>query len=155
MPPDPSRRARCFAWCQAPFLHNSLKIVHYCYHVIVSLWQQVPDFALEAVLSGAASTLGHALNVGTRRKLTSHISDCRAAGVEFFPLVAETLGGLAKNTIHIISSIGKIFGQCSNPSDPATSISHLFVRLSISLWRGNACCWLHWFPSLPFFKNLK
>ena len=112
-------------------------------HIISPLQQQT--------ISGAASTPSHALEVGTRWKLTSHLSDCCAAGVEFFPLVAETLGGLAKDPIHIISSIGKMLGQRSNPSDPATSISHLFGCLSISLWRGNACCWLHRFPSLLLF----
>ena len=101
-------------------------------HIISPLQQQT--------ISGAASTPSHVLEVGTQWKLTSHLSDCREAGVEFFYLVVETLGGPAKNSIHIICSIGKMLGQHLNSSDPATSISHLFGRLSISLWQKDGRC---------------
>ena len=53
-------------------------------------------------------------------------------GVDFFPLVAEILGGLAKD------SIGKALGQRSNPLDPQTTIKHLLAVLLL-LRRGNAC----------------
>ena len=35
------------------------------------------------------------------------------------------------------------------PSDPATSTKHLFSRVSVVLWRGNACSWLHRAPFTP------
>ena len=46
----------------------------------------------DLTLYAAASTPGHALNVGMQRKLTAHLSDCRAAGMDFVPIVVETLG---------------------------------------------------------------
>ena len=54
----------------------------------------------QQTLGEAASTPGHALQVGVRRKLTSHLSACRSIGVEFIPFVMETLGGLAEDYFH-------------------------------------------------------
>ena len=66
--------------------------------------------------------------------------------MDFIPLVAETLGGLAKDTIRMTRAIGKALGKRTNPDDPSTSTKHLFARLAIALWRGNACCWIHRTP---------
>ena len=44
----------------------------------------------QQTLHAAASTPGHALQVGVQRKLTAHLSACRSAGVEFIPIVLET-----------------------------------------------------------------
>ena len=60
-------------------------------HVISSLQQQT--------VGEAAFTSGHALQVGVQRKLASHLSACRSAGVNFIPIVTEVLGGLAEDTI--------------------------------------------------------
>ena len=43
----------------------------------------------------AAQTPGHALQVRVQRKLTNNLSVCRSSGIDFVPLVAEALGGLA------------------------------------------------------------
>ena len=83
-------------------------------HIISPLQQQT---SVEA-----ATHPGHALDVGVRRKLSSHLSVCRSAGVDFIPIVAETLGGLAKDTISMIRLIGRALGQRSNPSDPPTIV---------------------------------
>ena len=74
--------------------------------------------------------------------------------MDFIPLVAETLGGLAKDTISTVRLIGKVLGQRVNPSDPSTSTKHLFGRLAIALWRGNVappCCSLPRWTNLIFF----
>ena len=63
----------------------------------------------QLTLHEAASTPGHALQVGVRRKLTSHLSACRSAGV-------ETLGGLAEDTIFIIRFLGEAIAQCCQVS---------------------------------------
>ena len=89
---------------------------------------------------------GHALDVGVSRKLGSHLSDCRSVGMDFIPLVAETLGGLAEDTIRMTRAIGKALGKRTNPDDPSTSTKHLFGCRAIALWRGNACCWIHRTP---------
>ena len=60
-------------------------------HVISPLQQQT--------LGEAATTPGHALQVGVQRKLSSHLSHCWSVELEFIPLVIETLGGLAEDSI--------------------------------------------------------
>ena len=100
-------------------------------------------------LHEAASTPGHAPQVGVQRKLASHLSACRSAGVDFIPVVAETLGGLAEDTISTIRSLGEAIAQRVNPQDSSTCIKQLFHRVAIALWRGNACLWLHRQPTLP------
>ena len=92
----------------------------------------------QLTLHKAASTPGHALQVGVQRKLASHLSACRSAGVDFIPVVAETLGGLAEDSIAIIRSIGKAISQRVTPQDASTCTKHLFHRVAVALWRGNA-----------------
>ena len=43
-----------------------------------------------------------------QRKLTSHLAGCRSAGVEFIPIVAETLGGLAEDGRTPSTSSGRL-----------------------------------------------
>ena len=74
---------------------------------VVSLLQRL-------TLADAASTQGHALRVGVRRKLTSN----RAAGVDFSPIVVETLGSWCPDAVATIRSIGRALGQRLNSTDP-------------------------------------
>ena len=97
---------------------------------------------LQLTLVGAASTPGHLLRVGEERKMTAHAESCRAVGVLFVPLVVESLGGWSDEAIHTIASIGRLQGQCLG-IPPSESIRHLFQRLAISLWKGNATLWIH------------
>ena len=94
-------------------------------HVISPLQRQT--------LGQAASTPGHALEVGTRRKLASHLSACRSVGMEFIPLVTETLGGLSGDTINTIRSLGLAIEQRTGSPN---STKHLFKSLAVALWRG-------------------
>ena len=99
-------------------------------HVISPLQQQT--------IAEAASTPGHALQVGVCCKLTSHLSSCRSAGIEFIPLVAEILGGLAEDAITTIRAISYAIGQRTGSPDLASSTKHLFGHVTIALWRRNA-----------------
>ena len=56
---------------------------------------------------GCLHTWPHTPCSAGRCPLTSHLAGCQSAGVEFIPIVAETLGGLAKDTIHVIRSFGR------------------------------------------------
>ena len=103
----------------------------------------------QQTLAEAASTPGHALQVGVRRKLVSNLSACRSVGVEFVPFVIETLGGLSEDTISTIRAIGRAVGQRSGTSDLSRTTKHLFGRVAIALWRGNASLWPHRHPTLP------
>ena len=108
-------------------------------HIISPLQQQL--------VHEAAFTPGHALEVGTQRKLASHLSSCRDAGVDFIPVVAETLGGLSGDTINIIRSFASAISLRTGSPDPSNH-NHIFHRVAIALWRGNACLWLHRLPPM-------
>ena len=86
------------------------------------------------------------MQVGVQRKLTSHLTGCRSAGVEFIPLVVETLGVLAEDTIHIIWSFGEAIAQRVGPQDSTACTKHLFHRVATALWQGNST---HRLPTLP------
>ena len=92
-------------------------------HVISPLQQQT--------LGEAASISGHALQVGVQRKLGSHLSACRAVGVEFVPFIMESLGSLAKDSISILHSLGKAIELAprSLPLRPQSVPSSSFVKL--------------------------
>ena len=84
-------------------------------------------------------------------KLTSNLSACRSVGVEFLPLVFETLGGLAEDSISTIHAIGEAVGQRMGTPVSTSTAKHLFGRTAVALWRGNAALWLHSYrqPTLP------
>ncbi len=95
----------------------------------------------QLTVAGAAYTQGHALVVGEERKRVAHGQDYLSIGVTFIPLVAESLGWWSEEAAITIKAIGRLQGQRSgNP--PADAVTHLFQRLSISLWRGNATLWI-------------
>ena len=98
--------------------------------------------------AGAANTPGHALRVGEERKMVAHADACRSIGVHFVPIVAETLGGWSEGAIDTITSIGRLQGQRLG-IPPPDSTRHLFQRLSISLWKGNAALWIRRQPTRP------
>ena len=109
-------------------------------HVISPLQQQT--------IAEASHTPGHGLQVGVHRKLASNLSACRSTGTDFIPLVAETLDGLAEDTIHTVRSISHAIADRAGSPDPVITSRHLFGGLAIALWRGNASLWLHRHPAL-------
>ena len=66
----------------------------------------VISFLQQQTFEEVASNAGHALQVGVKLKLYFHLSACQSVGIDFIPLVADTLGGLAEHTMFIICSIG-------------------------------------------------
>ena len=97
----------------------------------------------EQTVREASFTPGHALQVGVQRKLASSLSACCSSGTDFIPLVAEALGGLAEDAISTISAIGRAINNRTGSTDLSDSRQHLFGRVAIALWRGNANMWLH------------
>ena len=95
-----------------------------------------------SILPAAANSQGHALRIGEERKMTAHNESCRAVGVSFIPMVVESLGGWSEEVSLTISRIGRHLGQRTG-SSPGETTRHLFQRLAITLWRGNASLWLN------------
>ena len=115
--------------------------------ILLPNWSHVRQAALDvAVISPlqqltvaeAAVIPDHALEVCVSRKLSANLPSCRDAGVECVPMVVEAQGGWAPEAIGTIRRIGDFLGQRSHPSDPTFVTKHLFGRLAITLWRGNA-----------------
>ena len=103
-------------------------------HMICPLQQQT--------LGGAASIPGDALRVGVQRKLASHLSVYRKVRVEFIPIVAEALGGLAEDSISIIQLLGRAIARKVVPhQDSIACTQYLFHRVAFLLWQGNASLW--------------
>ena len=63
------------------------------------------------------------------------------------PLAIESLDGLSNTISDTISSIGRLLGQRLGIST-SESTRHLFQKIAISLWRGNATAWINRSPSL-------
>ncbi len=102
----------------------------------------------ELTIAQAAQTPGYALQVGVQRKLAANLSACRSSGTDFVPLVAETLGGLAEDTIRTITIISRAIENRCGTSDSTPTTSHLFGRVAMALWRGTASLWLHRLPTI-------
>ncbi len=83
----------------------------------------------ELTIAQAAQTPSHALQVGVQRKLAANLCACHSSRTDFVPLVAETLGGLAEDTIRTSRAIEN---SCST-SDSTPTTSHLFGRLAVAL----------------------
>ena len=91
-------------------------------------------------ISGAALSKGHALQIGEQRKMTAHLDECSSAGIEFIRQVVYTLGRWSARATEVISQLGRLMASRSG-SSPSDSTRHLFQRLAICLWRGNAAMW--------------
>ena len=104
-------------------------------------------------LSGVATSPGHVLNVGANRKLAAGPPACPTAGVEFIPLMVETLGGWSSEAILNLKKIGQSLGQRTSPTFPTETVKHLFGRLAMALWRSNVTLWLRRSPSLRPFTD--
>ena len=131
--------------------------------VFVPIWQLGRPAAMDvSVIStlqpltvvGAAASPGYALKVGEDRKLAAHQAGCSEAGILFLPLIVESLGGWNDTALDVISRIGRLLALRSS-SSPAETTRHLYQRLSICLWRGNAALFSNRLPtSAPFVDGV-
>ena len=76
----------------------------------------------------AASTSGHALQVGELRKRTLLDASCAAIGVTFVPVLFEALRGLSSLTTTTISTIGHHLGQRIGSSPADTNFKHVLLH---------------------------
>ena len=107
-------------------------------------------FPLQQQTLGQASLIpGQTLQIGIQCKLTSHLSACQSAVVDFISFVTEALGGLAEDSISTICTIGKAMDQRIGPQDCSTCTKHLINRVAIALWWGNANLRLHHQATYP------
>ena len=100
------------------------------------------------MVSQASVIQGHALSVGEDRKFAAHATSCRSVGVCFIPLIVDTLGVWSDQALETIRGIGRLQGQRLGISLAETT-THLFQRLAVCLWRGNAAMWARRLPVRP------
>ena len=114
--------------------------------VYLPIWKRGQPAALDVsvistmqqqTIDRAANSPGYALRVHEEKKMKAHADSCHSRGILFVPLIVETIGGWSDEAIKTISYIGHLQGQRLG-SPPSEAIRHLFQRLAISLWRGNA-----------------
>ena len=71
----------------------------------------------------------------------------RYVAISFVPLAVETLGGWSDFGANTITRIGRLLAFRTEAS-PSVSSCHLFQKLSIVLWRGNASLLLNRLPAV-------
>ena len=62
---------------------------------------------------------------------------CRAEGISFIPVAADTLGGLHSVAVEQVKKLGTSLARHQGQEEQEV-VRHLFQRLSLVLMRGNA-----------------
>ena len=90
-----------------------------------------------AMLAGSATTDGYAVTKAFDRKIAKAGEACRAEGISFIPMAADTLGGLHSVAVEQVKKLGTSLARHQGQEEQEV-IRHLFQRLSLVLMRGNA-----------------
>ena len=102
----------------------------------------------EATMPGAATTPGFALDYAYGNKVRGAEEDCRAQGIAFLPIVAETFGGWHNAADREMRKLGAALARHTG-QDEGEAVSHLWGRLGVLLQRGNAAILVNRVPALP------
>ena len=102
----------------------------------------------EATMPGAATTPGFALEFAYTNKVRGADEDCRAQGIAFLPMVAESFGGWHNVAEREVKKLGAALARHTGQEE-GEAISHLWGRLGILLQRGNAAILANRVPALP------
>ena len=73
---------------------------------------------------------------------------CRAEGLKFVPIVAESLGGFHPVAVEQLKKIASALAR-HTAQEESEAIHHLFSRCSLLLQRGTAALLLNRVPSHP------
>ena len=114
--------------------------------ILVPHWSSGQDAAMDvtvvmplqqATLTGAATTPGFALDYAHGNKVRGAEEECRAQGIAFLPMVAESLGGWHNVAEREVKKLGAALARHTG-QDEGRAISHLWGRLGVLLQWGNA-----------------
>ena len=107
--------------------------------IYLLLWSSGTPAALDVTVISPMQQ--STLKVAADRKMTLHSSRCHQVGIHFLPLPVNSLGGWSSLAISTLKDIA--FRQATFLDiPPGPCIQHLFQRLSIGLWQGNASMWI-------------
>ena len=99
-------------------------------------------------MPGAATTLRFALEYAYGNKVRGAEEECRAQGIAFLPLVAESFGGWHNVADREVKKLGSALARHTGQEE-GEAISHLWQRLGVLLQRGNAAMLGNRVPALP------
>ena len=125
--------------------------------IFIRGWAGGQDAALDVTVinplqdltrQGAAASPGHAADVAYQRKMAGAADDCRAQGIVFLPLAAETFGGWHEVAVLQMKKLASALAR-HNGQEEGEAISHTWSRLGVLLQRGNAAMMANRVPSFP------
>ena len=125
--------------------------------VLIPNWAQGRDAALDITIihplqretvAGASTNPGHALSHAYDRKIRGAWEQCRQAGIAFFPIVFESLGGVHKVAETEVRRLANAMSSRSGQEEEEAS-RHSFNRISILLMKSNAAILSNRIPSYP------
>ena len=90
-----------------------------------------------ALVKKAGEEVGSAANKRYKEKQSKYLQPCANEGIEFFPMVVETLGGWHPDSCELITRLARQLASRSG-GDAEETTRHLYQRLSILLNRGNS-----------------
>ena len=128
--------------------------------VFIRGWQGGQDAALDVTLvtvtnplkddtrAGAAASPGHGASQAYERKMRTSADACRAQGITFLPLAAETFGGWHEVAVDQVRKLAGALAR-HNVQEEGEAISHTWSRLGVLLQRGNAAMMANRIPTFP------
>ena len=125
--------------------------------ILLRHWCGGKDAALDVTIThplksdtraGAALTPGHAASVTFENKMRGAAELCRAEGLAFVPIVAESLGGFHPVAIEQLKRIASALAR-HTAQEESEAIHHLLSRCSLLLSRGTASHLIIHFSHLP------
>ena len=94
------------------------------------------------------TAIGYCATVTYANKMRGAAELCRAEGLKFIPIVAESLGGFHSVAVEQLKKIASALARHS-AQDESEAIHHLLSRCSLLLQRGTAALLLNRVPSHP------
>ena len=85
----------------------------------------------------AAAQAGGALSKAYTRKVRDTAAACQQQGLIFLPIAVETLGGMHQVAIQQLKKLASALARHTG-ADEREVTSHLFMRVSLQLMKGNA-----------------
>ncbi len=113
--------------------------------VLLPQWSGGQDAALDitvvnpcqaAFVVGAAATPGYALEQAHRRKMRGAEEACRAQGLNFLPLVAESHGGWGEVAVAVVDRIARSLARQTGQREEDVT-RQTWSRLAVTLQRAN------------------
>ena len=98
--------------------------------------------------AGAAATAGYGASQAYERKMRTSADACRAQGIIFLPLAAETFGGWHEVAEAQVRKLAAALAR-HNGQEEGEAISHTWSRLGVLLQRGNAAMMANRIPTFP------